>query len=153
MQSFLTANLGKWRVQRSSFYLELGQDQAGRLDLTIDWIPAQADSLGGLKTTWQGNLGLESRSYLGHSTILFIPDGSDQGRLIVQQTQSYGGTYVFADEALTLRTHPDNHTVEERIWFGGTNLRIRTVTVKRGGGFSMMSFFSEVRSVPPTETS
>ncbi|WP_287127593.1 phycobiliprotein lyase [Candidatus Cyanaurora vandensis] len=149
METFLKANLGKWLAQRSSFSLVSDQDQAGKLELQVDWVPPTSElaqaapgAMGGLTTTWQGTPALR-----GRSTLLFIPTSEAAGNLVVQQATTYQGTYQLQGAVLTLHTQQEDLLTEERIWFGGTNLRIRTVTVKQGNGQTMASFFSEIRAL------
>ncbi|WP_218081820.1 phycobiliprotein lyase [Anthocerotibacter panamensis] len=160
---FLEANVGRWLCQRSSYYLELGKDQGGKLEMTVQWLeptdpiaqqlaldPTQ--TLGGLTLSWKGTLALETRPYLGTSTFLLAHPQTGAGLLYALHGQTtLQGHYRLEGEALTLILNQGEFASEERIWFGGPNLRLRALTVKRGGGWSMVSFFSEIRAQPPAD--
>ncbi len=150
LTAFLQDHVGRWLCQRSSYYLEVGQDQAGKLEMTVAWLaPESQGVIGTLTTTWQGNLALLSRPYQGNSTLVLLANGQLE---IHQERQILSGSYQFLDEALTLTSFQGDFTTQERIWFGGKNLRMRTVNVKRGNGHTMAHYFSEIRVLPPTDS-
>jgi hypothetical protein len=148
-KSFLAANLGRWLCQRTSYDLETSSDLAGRLEITSQWLdpsdpsspyPDPAGVVGGLITTWQGTL---LKPYNGKLILALREDGEAR---ISQGGQVQTGCYQFQGGLFILcATHGETMT-EERIWFGGTNLRMRTITLTRQGGFSKVSFFSEIRA-------
>jgi CpeS-like protein len=153
LKTFLAANVGRWLVQRTSFYLEAAQDEAGKLELTLDWLTEGAilpqlvgdqEALGVLTMHWSGTL--VSGAYQGTSALALLPNGVARGW---QNQKLLTGTYGFDQENLTIILTQGQYTSEERIWFGSKNLRMRALTIKREDGFSVVSFFSEIRALPP----
>ncbi len=62
------------------------------------------------------------------------------------------GRYHMDDEdGLVLTTDYETMSSIERFWFASPNLRLRTSTVKRFGGFSTASFCTEARIATETE--
>jgi hypothetical protein len=51
---------------------------------------------------------------------------------------------------MVLVTEYETMSSVERFWFVGSNLRMRSSTVKRFGGFSTASFCTEFRVAPAT---
>ena len=82
------------------------------------------------------------------STILVAianPEKPNEGRLVVERTPVVGRYIMGTDDALTLITEHESLYLEERLWFASPNLRLRAIILKRSGGFSMTSFYSEIR--------
>lgn len=156
---------GKWFSQRTSYYLASKQSDVGKADLVIELLeqgdaaviqlceqhhvdPAQA--LCGARIVSNGTA-LQGKPQ--STTTVLVPVGDrDQpntGQLLRGATADQAvvtSRYVLgADQALTLIAEADGFYSEERLWFASENLRFRTSLLKQAGGFSMASFFSEIR--------
>jgi hypothetical protein len=64
------------------------------------------------------------------------------------------GEYIVDDDgALILITEYETMSSVERFWFAAPNVRMRTSTVKRFGGYSTASFCTETRVIAEAESS
>ncbi len=167
VMEFFELSAGQWMSQRTSHHLAFRRSEGGRSQLTIQTLAAddpaviktcemnQVDpalAAGGARVQWQGEQDWDNEEYRGDVVLVPVPDSEEAhtGRML--RDQGYAekvpviGTYTMGkDESLTLVTEYEMTESEERIWFASPNLRLRTSTVKRFGGFSMASFCSEIR--------
>jgi hypothetical protein len=60
-----------------------------------------------------------------------------------------GRYHLDEEEALVLVTDYETMTTIERFWFASPNLRLRTSTVQRFGGFNTATFCTEMRVEQP----
>lgn len=170
IKEFLELSLGKWFSQRTIHNLSSGELQAGKSNLTIDFLPENeptiiqlcehyqvnpSDAWKGLKLTWEGTVDGDSKKQIG-STILvpLIDDSSPQAGQLLQTRpgsdhspfKTSKGRYLFGeDEVLVLTTETDTFSVEERLWYLMPNLRLRTTVIKQNNGLTQASFCSEIR--------
>ncbi len=170
---FFQLNSGKWFSQRTSHHLALNQSESGKSDLLIHVLEASdaevaqlcqvhgidpALALLGVKTTWTGMMDRETQKTTG--TGLLVPiansDSSATGQLLQSQgIASKFGTKLTAlpiahyslgtDQVLTVITETPDFQSDERIWFAGANLRLRSSKNKTALGFQTASFCSEIR--------
>lgn len=172
VMEFFEMSAGEWMSQRTSHHLAFRRSEGGRSQLTIRTLAADdpavvktcemnevdpALAVGGARVQWQGEQDWDNEEYRGDVVLVPVPNPEDphQGRLL--RDQGYAekvpviGTYTMGvDDSLTLLTEYEMTASEERIWFASPNLRLRTSTVKRFGGFSMASFCSEIRKLSPS---
>jgi hypothetical protein len=104
-----------------------------------------------IRIRWNGELNGKDKQ--SGSTILVAianPNTHNEGKLLHQvdgtnQPPIPGRYIVGEDDALTLITENEHRLLEERLWFAGPNLRLRTSLLKQADGFSTASFCSEIR--------
>ena len=160
--NFFKKQGGRWFSQRTTHYLKAGESKAGKSDLEVTYVDANADgvvklcgavncsaadSLGGLLITQKSTiLGGQSRE---QSTLLVaIATDENTGKLLRQtdgQPVSYTSQYRFENEVLTITTETDGLRAEERWWFITDKLRMRTNVLSDEAGQVMASFCSEIR--------
>jgi len=171
LQSFLDQCLGKWFSQRTSHALPPEELETGKADLWVEPI-ATTDSqlqtycqqaglnpqaVTGLRTRWEGQVGVEMKKEVGSSILIFssateAPTGW-VGKFV--QSSSLGGlltgTYQLNTEgALSIVAESNQLKTEERIWFAGENLRERTSIVTHlETGEAYAAFCSEIRLAAP----
>jgi CpeS-like protein len=172
---FLQQSAGKWFSHRTSHHLASKQSESGKSNIMIEMIPKDdplvvklceqhqvdpAQALCGARVT-RNDVEADKRKQ-ADSTILVLvenPDDRHQGRLLSEISaveKSPTGRYVMGDDdTLTLIAEDETMYAEERLWFASPNLRLRTSTLKGLGGFSMASFYTEIRmgGVQPPKSS
>jgi len=168
---FFELSAGEWMCQRTSHHLAFRRSEGGRSRLLIETLapdhegvirtcdlhsvnPHQA--IGGARVKWEGEQDWDNEEYKGDVVLVLVPNADDPTMGTLLRDQGYAekvpvmGSYAIGcDDALTLTTSYESTESIERIWFASPNLRLRTSTVKRFGGFSMASFCSEIRKLPP----
>jgi CpeS-like protein len=175
MQFFVQSS-GRWRSQRTTHHLAFKQTEAGESEVRVDALPPedprvveickmhQVDpqaAIGGAFVTWQGSMGWdkEDENHEGSTVFALIPDpeNSRQGTLLRERGYAeivpVAGHYQIDDQnALVLTTEYETMSSIERFWFAGPNLRLRSSTVKRFGGFSTATFCTEFKIEEATTT-
>lgn len=165
---FFQQSTGKWFSQRTHHHSAEQTPESGKSDVYIEWLENDAPpvvqlceqqrvnpatALGGMQIRWEGFVARSPDKQRGSTLVVAIADDANptQGRLL-QTNPDKGGTPVLAghytmgeDEALTLVTDLDAASAEERIWFAGPNLRLRTRVLKTPEGVSTAAFYSEIR--------
>lgn len=170
IQEFFEQNAGKWFSQRSSHHLGFKQTENGKSNLTIEMLCADAPevvklcqqyniepqlALCGARVTWDSTMewNENKQQHKGSMVIVPVPDSDkpNEGQLLRgemgnAQKAPVASHYIMgSDDALTLITDDESMYSEERLWFASPNLRLRTSILKRLGGFSMASLYSEIR--------
>jgi len=163
---FFEQSAGKWFSQRTSQYLAETKSVADSTDLWIDSLDKNdpevvqlcrddkvdpAAVLCAVRVRWE-NKPLFNEPKQKGSTLLVAIGDAQSGKLLskVGPGMSDRGANIsrFAighDDAVTIITESDALFAEERLWFAGDNLRLRTSTVKDESGYSLLSFCSEIR--------
>lgn len=171
IKQFLEQTGGQWFSQRTTYNLDQEESQVenSKADLSIEILPAdhpqtinlcQTNSvdpnliLGAIATSWDNSSDWGKPKQKGSSLIALVADEHDARRgqilrIISQPEQKIiVGNYILgSDEALTLTLEQDHNCVEERIWFGSPNLRMRTIINKHQNQCVMTSFYSEIKKV------
>ncbi|WP_448573817.1 phycobiliprotein lyase [Trichothermofontia sp.] len=162
---FLEANVGKWLSQRTSHDLALPRSESGKAEVYIERLETShpevvqlcqqgqlaADlTLWGARITWKGMMAAATQPQTGTSLLVVLSSNDDptQGDLLQQNGRKglLRGHYSLGnDEVLTLITASETLHLEERLWFAGPNLRLRTSLLKQADGFSSAAFCSEIR--------
>ncbi|XWK87355.1 MAG: phycobiliprotein lyase [Phormidium sp.] len=167
IKEFFEMSAGKWFSQRTSHHLAFKQSESGKSDIRIEMLPANDPEViklcqeheidpslawGGARVSWDGTMEWDQEKHTGSSVLVPIPDADKPGEGKLLRDVGYAekagvaGRYIMgSDGAMTLITEYETMYSEERIWFASPNLRLRTSTLKRFGGFSMASFCSEIR--------
>ncbi len=158
---FFKQNAGKWLSQRTSHDLNSQQMEAGKSELQIEFLDHNdpdvtqlcqqyqidpALSSGGWRVKWDGTLGQSEKKQTGATILVTIPDQeqANQGKML-QKTGEISRYSLSHDQVLTLITETDSMYTEECLWFASPNLRQRTSVIKDQNGFSIASFYSEIR--------
>jgi hypothetical protein len=124
---------GKWRSQRTTHNL----------------------AIGGALVSWEGTMAWdrsEEENHEGSTVMVLVPDPDNPRQGLLLRERGYAeivpvaGRYLMDDEdALILLTEYETMSSEERFSFVSPDLRMRTSTVKRFGGFSTASLCVETR--------
>lgn len=176
VMEFFQRSAGTWRSQRTTHHLAFRRSEGGESEITITTLAADHPdvidvcnlheiepslAVGGSCVTWQGSMAWDKESddpHEGKTIFALVPDAenSTKGRLLrdrgYAEIMPVVGYYEMDDEdGLVLLTDYETMSSRERFWFSNTNLRLRTTTVKRFGGFSTASFCTESRVLEGAE--
>jgi hypothetical protein len=167
---FFQLSAGKWRSQRTTHHLAFRRAETGESEIQVASLAADHPQVieicklhevdpslaaGGALVTWHGTMAWDKNDEENHegSTVMVIvpePDNPRQGKLLRERGYAeivpVAGGYLIDDEdALVLITEYETMSSEERFSFVSPDLRMRTSTVKRFGGFSTTSLCIETR--------
>lgn len=167
IKTFLSLCQGMWFAQKTH-YVGSNQPDNGKADLNIETIAADhpqttqlcqqyqldsAQSVGGIKTSWDTSVDWGKSQQRGSTVVILIADrqNPNQGDVIRHQlpNQVNRGRYTLGeDNALTLLIEDQSTILEERQWFASENLRLRTAVVKHKDAVVQTCFYSEIRRKP-----
>ena len=175
IKAFLTSSAGEWFTQRTNYHLDGSKTENSKANITVEFIQPDhpqivnlcqqnkiesALSVGGLKYSWDTSVDWGKPKQQGNALLLLVPDRANPqtGKLIKASVNSnntnISGRYILGeDEALTLIIEAEDIYVEERQWFAGENLRLRTTVIKDEVGRMQTTFYSEIRKLAPKEQS
>ena len=166
---FFRLSEGRWRSQRTTHHLPFRRAELGELEIQASAIEAgdprlaeicqlhQIDpnlAIGGGSVQWQGSMAWDQDKdgHQGATIFALVPDDGNpnQGKLLrdvgyAEKMPVVGYFQVDDQGGLNLITDYEATSSIERFWFPNPNLRIRTSTVQRFGGFSTASFCAETR--------
>lgn len=169
--TFFQQSAGKWRSQRTTHHLPFRRAETGSSDITVETLtetdPKIAEicqmhsfdpesSVGGSYVTWDGAMqwDKEDENHKGETVFALIPDATNPraGKLLRERGYAEimpvaGEYYLDHEDALVLSTEYETMSIYERFWFVTKNVRLRTSTVKRFGGFNTATFCIEVRDI------
>lgn len=166
---FFQKSAGRWRSQRTTHHLAFRRAEMGDSEIIVEALagdhpkvqeicqlhavdPSQAS--GGAFVSWQGSMAWdrEGENHSGETVFAIVPDPNHPktGRMLRERGYAeivpVAGQYYMDEEGgLVLITEYETMSVIERFWFANPDLRMRTSTVTRFGGFSTASFCSESR--------
>lgn len=166
---FFQQSAGQWRSQRTTHHLAFRRAEMGDSEITVEALsgddpkvaeicrlhqvdPSQAS--GGAFVSWQGSMAWdrEGENHAGETVFAIVPDLDNPrtGRMLRERGYAEivpvaGRYHMDEEDGLILITEYETMSVIERFWFANPNLRMRTSTVTRFGGFSTASFCSESR--------
>ncbi|NCJ07734.1 phycobiliprotein lyase [Synechococcales cyanobacterium C] len=168
--SFFKQSAGRWRSQRTTHHLPFKQTEIGNSEIWVEALAAadpkiveicqihQVDpilAVGGAFVEWSGSLSWdqsEDDNHSGSTVFALVPDADDPQRGQLLRERGYAevmpviGRYQIDDDnGLVLTTDYETMSSVERFWFVNPDLRCRSSTVKRFGGFSTASFCTESR--------
>ncbi len=171
--NFFEKMAGRWFSQRTTHALSTQQSKAGKSDLEVDFLAADASEvqqlcesaaagktpLCGLKI--QQSSTIEGDTKPTNLTTLLVPLSVEESvEESVEAPNQYNGsfvrsgkpgqpsqqgTYSLEDEVLTMTTETEEATSTERLWFINDNLRMRTGITELASGLRIASFCSEIR--------
>lgn len=174
---FFRLSGGRWRSQRTTHHLPFRRAELGELEIQTTALEADDErvaavckmhdidatlAIGGISVNWHGSMDWdkEGENHEGATVMVLVPDADDpkQGRLLREQGYAeivpvVGRYEVDEQDGLVLITEYETMSSVERFWFPNPNLRLRSSTVKRFGGFNTASFCAETRLVddaPPS---
>lgn len=169
IEAFLELCAGQWFSQRTSYHLGKEQAENSKTEICIERLsPTDAEvlnlceysqidpnlTLGGTNVSWENPAGGRNFPTATSVTLILVPDTGNpqQGELLQAQDADFkqimaGRYFLGQDEALTLTLEGDETYWEERLWFASPNLRLRTSLIKRGDGWSVTAFYSEIRRI------
>lgn len=167
---FFEISAGKWRSQRTTHHLPFRRAEMGESEIEVATLPAthpqvveicqlhEVDpslAVGGAIVSWQGTMDWDRNDeeyHSGSTVMVVVPDADNprQGKLLRERGYAeivpVAGRYLMDDEdGMILITEYETMSSEERFSFPSQDLRMRTSTVKRFGGFSTASFCVETR--------
>ena len=166
---FFQRSAGHWRSQRTTHHLPFRRSENGDSDIFVESLPSDHPKIveicemhdidpslavGGAYVTWEGSMAWdrEGENHAGNTVFALVPDtdNSSTGRLIRERgyaeiTPVVGRYETGDDDSLTLITEYETMSSIERFWFVTPDLRFRSSTVKRFGGFNTASFCAESR--------
>ncbi|MEO1342279.1 MAG: phycobiliprotein lyase, partial [Cyanobacteria bacterium J06635_13] len=111
-------------------------------------------AIGGAFVSWDGSMAWdkENEDHKGTTVFALIPDSEDlrSGKLLRERGYAEivpvaGEYHMDEEDGLVLITEYETMSIIERFWFVNTDLRLRSSTVKRFGGFNTATFCAESR--------
>jgi hypothetical protein len=166
---FFQQSAGKWRSQRTTHHLAFRQAETGNSEIFVEALAADHPRIreicemhevnpslaaGGAFVSWDGSMAWDKadENHEGNTVFALIPDADNpqQGTLLRERGYAEvvpiaGRYHIDADNALVLATEYETICSIERFWFPSANIRLRTSTVQRFGGFNSATFCAEMR--------
>jgi hypothetical protein len=167
---FFQLSTGKWRSQRTTHHLPFRRSEIGESEVSVEALSAdhpeiislceyhQVDpklSVGGCLVKWQGTMAWDrenDENHEGKTVFALVPSSENpkEGKLLRERGYAeivpvVGNFYLDDENGLVLTTEYETMSSVERFSFVDPNIRMRTSTVKRFGGFSTASFCVETR--------
>ncbi|GAB4534400.1 MAG: phycobiliprotein lyase [Pleurocapsa sp.] len=168
-KEFFERSAGRWRSQRTTHHLPFRRAESGGSDINVEFlhpgdrkiseICAMHDvdpqtAIGGAFVSWDGSMAWDkdSEDHKGTTVFALIPDTDNprKGKLLRERGYAeivpVAGKYEMdAEDGLVLITEYETMSIIERFWFVNPDLRLRSSTVKRFGGFNTATFCTESR--------
>lgn len=173
---FFQNSAGLWRSLRTTHHLAFRRTEQGESEIWVDPLPPdhpqvidicnlhQIDptlAIGGAFVKWEGSMAWdrnEDENHTGSTVFALVPDDASGRSGKMLRERGYAeivpvvGQFEMDDQnALILLTEYETMSSIERFSFPSDNLRIRTSTVKRFGGFSTATFCTEFRVEPTAD--
>ena len=174
-KEFFKLSSGKWRSQRTTHHLPFRRAESGNSDISVEFLNGDdpkiasiceihsvdpTNAIGGAFVSWDGSMAWdkENEDHKGTTVFALIPDESDsrKGKLLRERGYAeivpVAGEYAMDEsDALVLITEYETMSIIERFWFVNPDLRLRSSTVKRFGGFNTATFCAESRIIEATK--
>ena len=172
---FFQSSAGEWRSQRSTHHLAFRQAEIGDSNIQVTALGADdarvaeicqmhevepSRAAGGAFVTWHGTMAWDKddENHKGSTVFAIVPDPENPRQGLMLRERGYAeivpvaGRFEMDDEdALLLITEYETMSSIERFWFANPNVRMRTSSVKRFGGFSTSTFCTEIRVEPDAD--
>jgi CpeS-like protein len=167
---FFQNSAGRWKSSRVTHHLAFKRSETGESEIVVETLTADDPeiielckmhevepslSIGGSRVRWLGTMAWDKEgeeNHEGQTVFAIVPDVDNprQGRLLRERGYAeimpvIGRFHLDEEEGLVLTTDYETMSSIERFWFSGSNMRMRTSTVKRFGGFSTASYCVESR--------
>ncbi len=170
---FFQNSAGQWRSQRTTHHLAFRRAETGNSEIHVETLAPDHPKIieicemhevdpslavGGAFVSWDGSMAWDKddENHQGTTVFALIPDveNSKQGMLLRERGYAEivpiaGRYHLDEQDGLVLITEYETMSTIERFWFVNPDIRLRTSTVKRFGGFNTATFCAEMR----TETS
>jgi hypothetical protein len=167
---FFKHSSGRWKSQRTTHHLAFRRAETGGSDIYVEALEANHPkvieicqmhdydptlAVGGAFVSWDGSMAWDKNDENHEGTTVFalIPDADNPKAGVLLRERGYAeivpiaGRYHMDDlDGLVLITEYDTMSSVERFWFAQPDLRLRTSTVQRFGGFNTATFCAEVRN-------
>lgn len=174
-KDFFKLSSGKWRSQRTTHHLPFRRAESGNSDISVEFLHSDdprisaicemhsidsANAIGGAFVSWDGSMAWDkdNEDHSGTTIFALIPDKLDprKGKLLRERGYAeivpVAGEYAMdKSDALVLVTEYETMSIIERFWFVNPDLRLRSSTVKRFGGFNTATFCAESRAEETSE--
>ena len=174
-KEFFQQSAGRWRSQRTTHHLPFRRAESGGSDINVEFLNADDDkiaticqmhdvdpqqAIGGAFVSWDGSMAWdkENEDHKGTTVFALIPDSEDprKGKLLRERGYAEivpvaGEYHMDEEDGLILITEYETMSIIERFWFVNRDLRLRSSTVKRFGGFNTATFCAESRIDEATE--
>ncbi|MEM6611630.1 MAG: phycobiliprotein lyase [Cyanobacteria bacterium P01_C01_bin.72] len=168
-KEFFQQSSGRWRSQRTTHHLPFRRAESGSSDINVEFLEAEdariaaicqmhdvdpQTAIGGAYVSWDGSMAWdkENEDHKGTTVFALIPDAEDlrSGKLLRERGYAEivpvaGEYHMDKEDGLVLLTEYETMSIIERFWFVNTDLRLRSSTVKRFGGFNTATFCAESR--------
>jgi hypothetical protein len=167
---FFQRSSGKWRSQRTTHHLPFRRAESGESAILVKALASDDPQVieicqlhevdpslaaGGCFVSWEGSMAWDKEdeeNHQGTTVFVLVPDEGNprQGQLLRERGYAeimpvIGHYHIDDDGGLVLTTEYETMSAEERFSFPSPDIRTRTSTVKRFGGFSTASFCIETR--------
>jgi len=166
---FFQRSAGKWTSQRTTHHLAFRRAESGDSDIFVEALQADHPkiveicemhnydpnlAIGGAFVSWDGSMAWdkEDETHAGNTVFALIPDTDNPKSGVLLRERGYaeivpiaGRYHIDELDGLVLATEYDTMLTLERFWFANPNLRLRTSTVQRFGGFNTATFCTENR--------
>ena len=160
---FFQNSSGKWRSQRTTHHLAFRRAEIGDSEIYVEALEADnpkiieicqmhdvdpALAVGGAFVSWDGSMAWDrnEENHTGTTIFALIPEKDNPREGVLLRERGYAEIVpIDGDDALVLITEYDTMSTIERFWFVNPNLRLRTSTVQRFGGFNTATFCAEMR--------
>lgn len=167
---FFQNSAGQWRSLRTTHHLAFRRTEKGESEISVEPLDAHhpriteicdmhsvdpATAIGGAEVCWNGTMAWDrenDENHSGSTVFALVPteDGKRAGQMLRERGYAeivpvVGQFYMDAEDGLILITEYETMSSVERFSFPGPNLRMRTSTLKRFGGFSTATFCTEFR--------
>lgn len=168
-QEFFRHSAGSWKSVRTTHHLPFRRAESGGSDISVEFLevgdPRIAEicqmhevdpslAIGGAFVSWDGTMAWDkdNEDHKGTTVFALIPEENNprKGKLLRERGYAeivpVAGAYEMdAEDGLVLITEYETMTIYERFWFVNPNLRLRSSTVQRFGGFNTATFCAEAR--------
>jgi hypothetical protein len=168
-REFFQHSAGKWKSQRTTHHLPFRRAESGGSDISVEFLEASDSriaeicqmhdvdpnlAIGGAFVSWDGSMAWDkdTEDHKGTTVFALIPEADNprKGKLLRERGYAeivpVAGLYEMdSEDGLVLITEYETMTIYERFWFINPNLRLRSSTVQRFGGFNTATFCAEAR--------
>jgi hypothetical protein len=168
---FFQRSAGEWRSLRTTHHLPFRRAETGDSQINVEALTAEHPkikeiceihainpdlSAGGAFVEWHASMewDQEDENHQGSTVFALVPEKNDarQGKLLRERGYAeivpvIGEYYLDDEDALVLITEYETMSIFERFWFVNENIRVRSSTVKRFGGFNTATFSVESRNL------
>ncbi len=167
---FFKNSAGQWRSLRTTHHLAFRRTEKGESEISVEPLEAQhprvaeicnmhdidpTTAIGGADVRWNGSMAWdrqEDENHQGSTVFALVPQDEQQRTGQMLRERGYaeivpvvGQFHMDAEDGLILITEYETMSSVERFSFPDPDLRMRTSTVKRFGGFSTATFCTEFR--------